>query len=292
MAERGESLEDPLHFLSSASEQDNLRWRGSESLMREQPRRTSRADSLTREQFRRTSRGNSLTQEQLRRTSRADSLTLEQLRRTSRAGDSALTQEQLRRISRSGSMTRKQSGRSSRAEFQEQLRRGSRDSLTVEKLSSKGSSTSVTSQRSGSRSPLPAWKCPTVNLRSPSPPPPSPTSFKMTSMMTAWFGNLFKLQKVDPTGVRPVDAKCNENHVPIVYNKQYDIHGSKKLGLPKQPMLFDKPAQIFSVIKGIATYAYSYIYHIPALLFAEHFTNQSAVAIATGGYSRFYFSRS
>lgn len=73
----------------------------------------------------------------------------------------------------------------------------------------------------------------------------------MTSMVTTWFGNLFKLQKVDPTGVRPVDAKCDENHVPIVYNKQYDIHGSKKLGLPKQPMLFDKPAQVFSVIKGI-----------------------------------------
>ena len=119
------------------------------------------------------------------------------------------------------------------------------DSLIV------GSDNSVLSEslRSGSHSPVPAWKR-TVDLKTPSPPPTSPPPFKVTSMVTSLFNNFFKLQKVEPTGIRPLDVKCNENHVPVVYSKQYDIHGIKKLGLPKQPILVNKPAQVFSAIKG------------------------------------------
>lgn len=125
-----------------------------------------------------------------------------------------------------------------------EVRRARIDPLTI------GSFSSVTSRLSGSHSPVPAWRR-AANLKSPSPPPPSPPPFKVTSMVTALVSNFFRLQKVEPTGIRPVDAKCDENHVPILYNKQYDIHGTKKLGLPK-PLLFDKPSQVFSAIKGIS----------------------------------------
>ena len=126
------------------------------------------------------------------------------------------------------------------------LRRSRLDSSTV------GSDSSVLSEslrRSGSHSPIPAWRR-TVDLKTPSPPPTSPPPFKVTSMVTSLFNNFFKLQKVEPTGIRPLDVKCDENHAPVVYSKQYDIHGIKKLGLPKQPILVDKPAQVFSAIKG------------------------------------------
>lgn len=128
------------------------------------------------------------------------------------------------------------------------LRRSRLDSSTV------GSDSSVLSEslrRSGSHSPtVPAWRR-NVDLKTPSPPPTSPPPFKVTSMVTVLFGNFFKLQKVEPTaGIRPLDVKCDENHVPVVYSKQYDIQGIKKLGLPKQPILVNKPAQVFSAIKG------------------------------------------
>ena len=109
-------------------------------------------------------------------------------------------------------------------------------------------------RRSGSHSPLPAWRR-AVDLKTPPPPPPSPPPFSVT----AWFSSFFKLQKVEPTGVSPVDAKCDKDHVPVIYNRLYDIRGTKKLGLPKQPMILDKSAQVFSAIKGIfiATGVYS-----------------------------------
>ena len=126
-----------------------------------------------------------------------------------------------------------------------EFRRGRIDSLTV------GSDVSMLSEsrRSGSHSPVPAWRR-AVDLKIPSPPPPSPPPFKVTSKVTTLFSHFFKLQKVEPTGIRPLDVKCDESHVPVVYSKQYDIHGIKKLGLPKQPLLFNKPARVFSVIKG------------------------------------------
>ena len=54
-------------------------------------------------------------------------------------------------------------------------------------------------RRSGSHSPVPAWRR-AVELKAPSPPPPpSPHPFSVT----AWFSSFFKLQKVVPeTGVR------------------------------------------------------------------------------------------
>ena len=82
-----------------------------------------------------------------------------------------------------------------------------------------------------------------------SPPPPPPPSFTVTSLITA-FRNLFRSQKVKPTGIRPKDAKCDECQVAVLYNKQYNIHGTKKLGILKQQLLFDKPARVFSAIEG------------------------------------------
>ena len=105
------------------------------------------------------------------------------------------------------------------------------------------------SLRRGSHSPVPAWRR-AVDLKSPPPPPLSPPPFSVASMVSGWFSSLFKLQKVEPTGVRPVGAKCDNDHVPVVYNRQYDIRGTKKLGLPKQPMILDKSAQVFSAIKS------------------------------------------
>ena len=83
----------------------------------------------------------------------------------------------------------------------------------------------------------------------PPPPPPSPPSFTLTSLITA-FRNLFRSQKVKPTGIRPKDAKCDECQVAVLYNEQYNIHGTKKLGILKQQLLFDKPARVFSAIEG------------------------------------------
>lgn len=118
------------------------------------------------------------------------------------------------------------------------------DSLAVVKLER-----STSPQRSGSRSPVPAWRR-TVDLKTPPPPPSPPPSRKVTSVFTALFSKI-KLQKVEPTGVRPVDARCDGYHVPILYNKQYDIpHEIKKIGLPKQPILLDKSAKVFSAIKS------------------------------------------
>ena len=122
----------------------------------------------------------------------------------------------------------------------------------IDSLKLHGQRSFTSSRRSGSQSPVPAWRR-VVDLNSPSPPPPSPPPYSLTSMVTTWFSSVFKLQKVEPTGIRPLDAKCDKDHFPVVYNKQYDIRGTKKLGLPKQPMVFDKPAQVFSAIKSIAT---------------------------------------
>ena len=89
-----------------------------------------------------------------------------------------------------------------------------------------------------------------VDFKSPPPPPPpSPPSFTVTSLITA-FRNIFRSQKVKPTGIRPKDAKCEECQVAVLYNKQYNIHGTKKLGILKQQLLFDKPARVFSAIEG------------------------------------------
>ena len=115
----------------------------------------------------------------------------------------------------------------------------------------RGERSTISSRRSGSRSPVPAWRL-EADLKTPLPPPPSPPPFSMKSAVTTWFSSFFKLQKVEPTGVRPVDSKCDKDHVPILYNMQYDIRGIKKLGLPKQPMILDKPAQVFSAIKSTA----------------------------------------
>ena len=105
---------------------------------------------------------------------------------------------------------------------------------------------------SASRSPpIQAWQH-NVNVKSSPPPQPAQSSFNVTSMITA-FRNLFRSQKVEPTGIRPEDAKCEEYQIPVVYNKQYNIHGADKLNLPRQPLLFDKPSRVFSAIKGICT---------------------------------------
>ena len=117
----------------------------------------------------------------------------------------------------------------------------------------------VSTRRSGSHSPVPAWRR-AIDLKTPSPPPPSPPPFSVTSMVTTWFSSFFSLHKVEPTcGVRPVDANCDKDHVPIVYNRQYDIRGIKNLGLPKQPIIFNKPTQVFSSIKGSYSNNHSYI---------------------------------
>ena len=137
-----------------------------------------------------------------------------------------------------------------------------RDTLTVgepeKPVSSEVSSVSLPSNSQW----VPAWRR-NVDLNSPSPLPPSPLSFTVTSMVTRLFRYFFKSRKIEPIGIRPEDVKCDENHVPILYNKQYDIHGIRYLGLPKQPLLFNKPARVFSTIKGVASSyvaSYSYVY--------------------------------
>ena len=85
-----------------------------------------------------------------------------------------------------------------------------------------------------------------LNFCSPLPPPPIPTS-----MVTRFFRYLFRSRKIEPTEIRPQDAKCDENHLPILYNKRYNIRGSRFLGLPTQSLLFNKPARVFSAIKGV-----------------------------------------
>lgn len=130
-----------------------------------------------------------------------------------------------------------------------EVKRAKVDSLTIAKPSSDSSSPTWSNNSLSHPPVLPAWRR-VVDLESPPPTPPSPPPFKVSSMITSLFSK-FGLQKVEPiTGVRPVDAWCDEDHVPVVYNKQYDIYGIKKIGLPKQPVLFDKPAQIFSAIKS------------------------------------------
>ena len=97
--------------------------------------------------------------------------------------------------------------------------------------------------------PIQAWQH-RVNVKSFLLPQPAQSSFNVTSMLTA-FRNLFNPQKVEPTGICPEDAKCDEYQMPVVYNKQYNIHGADKLNLPRQSLLFNKPSRVFFAIKGI-----------------------------------------
>ena len=129
-----------------------------------------------------------------------------------------------------------------------------RDTLTVGEPEKPVSSVSLLSNSQW----VPAWRR-NVDLNSPSPLPPSPLSFTGMSIVTRLFRYFFKSRKIEPIGIRPEDVKCDENHVPILYNKQYDIHGIRYLGLPKQPLLFNKPARVFSAIKGVAIATSSYV---------------------------------
>ena len=129
-----------------------------------------------------------------------------------------------------------------------------RDTLTVGEPEKPVSSESLLSNSQW----VPAWRR-NVDLNSPSPLSPSPLSFTGMSMVTRLFRYFFKSRKIEPIGIRPEDVKCDENHVPILYNKQYDIHGIRYLGLPKQPLLFNKPARVFSAIKGVAIATNSYV---------------------------------
>ena len=103
---------------------------------------------------------------------------------------------------------------------------------------------------------VPTWRSDADLNSSPQPAAarPPPATFKVASMITMFFCycTCFKSRKIEPTGIRPGDVKCDENQLPIVYNKQYDIHGIKNLGLPNQPILLNKPARVFSAIKGVA----------------------------------------
>ena len=97
---------------------------------------------------------------------------------------------------------------------------------------------------------VPTWRRDVDLNSSPQPLPASPAPFKVASMVTTFFSCFFKSRKIEPTGIRPEDVKCEENQIPIVYNEQYDIHGIKGLGLPSQPLLLNKSARVFSAIKG------------------------------------------
>ena len=102
---------------------------------------------------------------------------------------------------------------------------------------------------------VPTWRRDLDLTSSPHSAHPSPAAFTVASMITMFFCycTCCNSRKIEPTGIRPEDVKCDENQLPIVYNKQYDIHGIKNLGLPNQPILLNKPARVFSAIKGVAT---------------------------------------
>ena len=64
------------------------------------------------------------------------------------------------------------------------------------------------------------------------------------------------------------NASCDVYHVPIVYNNKYNINitklyppltKKKTRPPPVQPFLLDKPAQVFSVVKGNV---HVYIYYV------------------------------
>ena len=128
--------------------------------------------------------------------------------------------------------------------------------LLTASLSDSASSTELlrmaTSSLTRSNSFLPAWKRNIEIVRKTTPPPPKRRqSATMRMISNIW--NKFQTPKIAPIGVCLSDAECDSEHVPIVYNKQYDIHGKRKIGLPKQTVLFNKPARVFSkLVKGIA----------------------------------------
>lgn len=130
------------------------------------------------------------------------------------------------------------------------IRKSRIDSVTVSAVSERPDWSMPPCHDSESHSPIPAWRR-NIDINSPPPPQPSPPPFKLTSVVTTLF-NKIKSHKVEPTRISPIDARCDEDHVPIVYNKQYDIQGAKSIGLPRQTLLYDKPARVFSAIKSIA----------------------------------------
>ena len=51
--------------------------------------------------------------------------------------------------------------------------------------------------------------------------------------------------------MQALDVTCKQDRVPIVYDVSYNIDTTKpQLLLPNQIMLLDKPAQVFSRIRG------------------------------------------
>jgi len=109
----------------------------------------------------------------------------------------------------------------------------------------------ATSSLTRSNSFLPAWKRNIKIVRKTTPPPPRRRrSATMRMVSNIW--SKFQTPKIAPVGVCPSDAECDSEHVPIVYNKQYDIRGRRTIGLPKQTVLFNKSAKVFSkLVKGI-----------------------------------------
>ena len=108
----------------------------------------------------------------------------------------------------------------------------------------------ATSSLTRSNSFLPAWKRNIEIVRKTTPPPPKRRR-SMTMRMVSNIWSKFQTPKIAPVGVCPLEAECDSEHVPIVYNKQYDIRGRRTIGLPKQTVLFDKSARVFSkLVKG------------------------------------------
>jgi len=129
--------------------------------------------------------------------------------------------------------------------------------LLATSISESNSSTELlrmaTSSLTRSNSFLPAWKRNVEIVRKTTPPPlKRRRSATMRIISNIW--SKFQAPKIAPVGVCPLEAECDNEHVPIVYNKQYDIRGRRTIGLPKQNVLFNKSARVFSkLMKGSFT---------------------------------------
>jgi len=98
---------------------------------------------------------------------------------------------------------------------------------------------------------LPAWKRNIEIVRMATPPSPKRKRSGTMSEMISSIWNKFQAPRVSPVGVSPCDAECDNEYVPIVYSKHYDIQGKRRIGFPKQTILFNKPARVFAkLVKG------------------------------------------